>query len=614
MALSLVLSVSAQRPQRVNIPEALKNKSFIKEAAIIETANLQNTVNPYTNRAPWDQNEVEVGGTVYDLQSNAASPSNRLEVFSDGTVGATWNRGTGPTAYNDRGTGYNYFNGAAWGPSPTNRVETLRSGWPAYTSCGTMGEAFVSHISGTTPLNFYKRDVKGTGAWTGATIAAPAGASGLLWPRMTSSGPNNEFLHVIALTAPTGNGGTVYNGQDGALVYIRSTDAGATWSTPVVLDGMGSSDVVAIGGDSYSITASGSNIAILLTDSWTDLFAMVSHDNGENWEKVLVWQHPYPLYNGTPAQTDTTYVPDGAGAVAFDQSGNFHVAFGVFRAIVTDWSAGFSYYPFLNGIAYWNETMEPWIDTDINTLDPDVLFETGNLIAYNLDLNNNGVLDIVDDYGKYDVGASSMPQLVIDQYNDIWMIYSGITEGYDNGAQQYRHLWLRSSLDGGTTWSDFIHLSEDIIHMLDECVFPTVARENGNYREELHLMYQADSEPGLAVRGDLDAPGENVIYYATIEKQTVATSNLPIMREIQVSAYPNPFKGFTSLDVTIAKKANVSIEVYSVTGQKVMEQTYGQYPAGQFKLDINASDLGSGLYIVKVKAGDQSSTARINVL
>lgn len=434
MALSLVLSVSAQRPQRVNIPEALKNKSFIKEAAIIETANLQNTVNPYTNRAPWDQNEVEVGGTVYDLQSNAASPSNRLEVFSDGTVGATWNRGTGPTAYNDRGTGYNYFNGAAWGPSPTNRVETLRSGWPAYTSCGTMGEAFVSHISGTTPLNFYKRDVKGTGAWTGATIAAPTGASGLLWPRMTSSGPNNEFLHVIALTAPTGNGGTVYNGQDGALVYIRSTDAGATWSTPVVLDGMGSSDVVAIGGDSYSITASGSNIAILLTDSWTDLFAMVSHDNGENWEKVLVWQHPYPLYNGTPAQTDTTYVPDGAGAVAFDQSGNFHVAFGVFRAIVTDWSAGFSYYPFLNGIAYWNETMEPWIDTDINTLDPDVLFETGNLIAYNLDLNNNGVLDIVDDYGKYDVGASSMPQLVIDQYNDIWMIYSGVTEGYDNGS------------------------------------------------------------------------------------------------------------------------------------------------------------------------------------
>lgn len=181
-------------------------------------------------------------------------------------------------------------------------------------------------------------------------------------------------------------------------------------------------------------------------------------------------------------------------------------------------------------------------------------------------------------------------------------------------AQQYRHLWLRSSLDGGTTWSDFIHLSEDIIHMLDECVFPTVARENGNYREELHLMYQADSEPGLAVRGDEDAPGENVIYYATIEKQTVGASNLPIMREIQVSAYPNPFKGVTSLDVTIAKKANVSIEVYSVTGQKVMEQTYGQYPAGMFKLDINASDLGSGLYIVKVKAGDQSSTSRINVL
>jgi hypothetical protein len=616
LAIALAFNVSAQK-QRVKAPQSMLNMAIEKQAAIDETTNLQNTVNPYVNRLPWDQNEVEIGGTVYDLQSNAASPSNRLEVFNDGTVGATWNRGTGPTAYTDRGTGYNYFNGAAWGPAPTNRVETLRSGWPAYTACGPTGEAFVSHQSGTAPMTFAKREVKGTGSWTESQFAAPAGASaGLLWPRMTSSGENNEFLHVIALTAPVANGGTVFNGQDGALVYSRSTDAGATFSAPVVLEGMGATDYVAFGGDGYSITAVGNNVAILCIDNWTDLFAMVSRDNGETWEKIVIWEHPIPLWNNT-ATTDTIYCPDGSGHATFGHDGKLHVTFGVNRAM-HDGSAA-SWFPFVDGLAYWNEDMEPWTGGDqVNVLNPDLLWESGHLIGYMIDINNNGELDwigtAIENIGLYYVSPTSMPQIIVDQYNDIWVVYTSITEGYDNGAQQYRHLWVTSSLDGGATWEDQIHLSTDIIHMLDECVFPTIAREQGNYREDVHVIYQADAEPGLAVRGDEDAPGENIIYYLTIEKQTVGTKNLPVINEVQVTAYPNPSNGVTSLDVTLAKKANVSVEIYSVTGQKVMEQSYGQFSAGKFQLKLNASDLNSGLYFVKVLAGDQSSTTKINVL
>lgn len=618
-AMAVVFNVSAQK-QRVKAPQSMLNIAIEKQAAIDETNNLQNTVNPYVNsRDPWDQNEVEIGGTVYDLQSNAATPSNRLEVYNDGTVGATWTRGTGPTTYADRGTGYNYFNGAAWGPAPTNRVEAARSGWPAYTACGPTGEAFVSHQSGTLPLNFYKRDVKGTGSWTASSIAAPSGASaGMLWPRMTSSGENNEFLHVVALTAPVANGGVVYNGQDGALVYTRSTDAGATFSTPVVLDGMGASDYVAFGGDGYSITAVDNNVAILCIDNWTDLFAMVSHDNGETWEKVLIWEHPIPLWNNT-ATEDTIYCPDGSGHATFGPDGKLHVTFGVNRAMFEEGATAPSWFPFVDGLAYWNEDMEPWTGGDqVNALNPDLLWESGNLIGYMVDLNGNGALDwigtAIENIGLYYLSPTSMPQIIVDQYNDIFVVYTSITETYDNGAQQYRHLWGTSSLDGGTTWGEQIHLSFDIIHMLDECVFPTIAREPGNYREDLHVIYQADAEPGLAVRGDEDAPGENIIYYLTIEKETVGTNDLPVIKEVQVTAYPNPSNGVTSLDVTLAKKANVSVEVYSVTGQKVMEQSYGQYSAGMFKLNLNASDLNSGLYFVKVVAGDQSSTTKINVL
>lgn len=615
ITLSLVFGATAQRPRVKSTPSML-NLSTKRVAAIDETTNLQTTINPYVSRS-YPQNEIEVGNTIYDLQSNGTSPSNRLEVFSDGTVGATWTRATGPAAYADRGTAYNYFNGTTWGPAPTNRVETVRSGWPAYSACGPTGECFVSHQSGTTPLTFCKRVVKGEGAWVSTTIPAPAGASGLLWARLTSSGPDNNIIHVIALTAPTANGGTVFNGQDGAIVYTRSTDAGATWSTPVVLPDMNSSNYVGFGGDSYSLNAVGNDVVILVTDNWLDLFAMVSHDNGENWEKTIIWEHPIPLWNNTPT-TDTIYCPDGAGQATFDHNGKLHVVFGVNRALYTDAA---SWFPFVDGLAYWNEDMPTWIGGDqVNCLNPDNLYASGNLIGYMIDLNGNGQLDWIGseiaNIGLYYVSPTSMPQIVIDQYGGIYVVYTSITETYDNGSQQYRHLWLTYSLDGGTTWGDQIHLSDDIIHFLDECVFPTVAREQGDFNPNIHVIYQADAEPGLSVRGDEDTPGENVMYYLEIEKPTVGTKDINVKtKEIQVSAaYPNPFSNVTSLDVTLGKKADVSIEVYSVTGQKVMQQNYGQYPAGMFKINVNAANLNSGLYIVKVKAGQESTTTRISVL
>lgn len=615
IALSLVFSAAAQK-NRVKATQSMLKMSAPKHAAIDETTNLINTVNPYVSRAI-PQNEAEIGSTVYDLQSNSTSPSNRLEVYSDGTIAATWNRGTGAPNYTDRGTGYNYFNGADWGPMPTGRIETARSGWPAYTKCGPTGEAFVSHVSGTAPLNFCKRDVKGTGAWTETTLAPPTGATGLLWPRMVSSGPNHEILHVFGLTAPTGNGGQVYGGQDGALVYFRSTDAGATWSTPVVFEGMDGDDYYGFGGDGYSLNASGNNVVLLVTDNWTDMFTYVSHDNGETWEKTVIWEHPIPMWHNTPS-IDTIYCPDGAGTAAFDPSGKLHVAFGVNRALYVD--AG-SWFPWIDGLAYWNEDMPAWTGGDqVNCLNPDLLWESGNLIGFMSDLNENGTLDFIGfeiaNLGNYELSPTSMPNMVIDETGDIYIVYSSVTEGFDNGAQQFKHLWLTYSLDGGNTFSDQIHLTEDIIHILDECVFPTVAREEGAFRPNIQVIYQADPEPGLAVRGDEDTPGDNLIYYLEIEKPTIGTENLPVnVKEMVLSAaYPNPVNGVTSFDVTIDNKADVSVEVYTLTGQKVMQQAYGKFAAGKSRINLDASSLNAGIYIVKVLAGDQSSTARINVL
>lgn len=178
-ALSIGFMSFAQ--ERVAVPNSLRNVKFTKNVhdAVLEQTNP--LVGIVGNDAPtYGWPEDLAGSTIYDLQSNAASPNGRLIRFDDGTFSAVWTRGTGPTAYADRGTGYNYYDGTTWGADPTGRVETVRAGWPSLAKCGPDGEAFVSHRSGTTALRFNKRATKGTGAWTESEIPTPAGASRLL--------------------------------------------------------------------------------------------------------------------------------------------------------------------------------------------------------------------------------------------------------------------------------------------------------------------------------------------------------------------------------------------------------------------------------------------------
>ncbi len=620
VAVTLCMGVSAQM-QRIKAPAKALKLAVEQKAAIIETNNLLQTVNPYVTRGSVPQNEQEIGATVYDLQSNVATPSNRMEIFEDGTIGATWTYGTGSPNYTDRGTAYNYFNGSSWGPIPTSRLEAAKAGWPAYTKCGPTGECFVSHVSATVPLNFLRRDVKGTGDWIVSTISAPEGApAGLLWPRLISSGPNNEFLHLFALTAPSGNGGAVYNGQDGAIVYIRSTDAGLTWEEPIVLDGMGPDYYINFAGDSYTLSATGNNVALTISDNWLDLFIMKSTDNGENWEKIVVWEHPIPFWNNVPS-IDTIYCPDGSAHAVFDHSGKLHMTFGVNRGLFEEGDELPSWFPFVDGIAYWNEDKPTWVGGDqVNVLNPDLLYENGDLIAFMVDINGNGELDFIGyetfNIGAYYVSASGMPYLTIDQYNGLYVVYASVTEGYDNGLQQYRHLWWVYSLDGGETWSDPEHLSDNILHMLDECVFPSGAREDGNYREFIPITYQADAEPGLSVRGDEDQPSDNLIYYTAIQKPNVGIDDLQYdSKPIEISVYPNPVSSREAkLDIILSSKSNVSLELYSITGQKVTETSYGVRQPGVSTVMLDISRLNAGVYFVKVKAGEQTKTTKINVL
>lgn len=618
VAMAFGFSVFAQM-KPAHIPDNYKNFKATKVAATHETMNFSTEINPYV--APQQSksiDEVVIAVTRYDLQSNQ-SIQNRIYLFPDNTIGATCTWGMTETSFPDRGTGYNYNNGTAWGANPTGPVESSRCGWPSYCPIGTDGELVVTH-NGSTGLNITKRTPKGTGAWTNSVLVGPTttgGTTALLWPRTIVT--NGDDIHIIACTDQAASGTYYYQGLALALVYYRSTDGGTTWDAVRILPGMDSASIVTtvnngFSGDSYAWAGpKGDTIAFIVGDSWMDCFVMKSFDNGTTWTKVPVYDFPTLTVAPTPIIPST----DGYYALGIDNSGKAHVVLGKTRVSRDSLnSTQSSYYPYTDALVYWNEDM-PVIDSTLLSNEQQ-MFTDGNLIATMIDYTGNDTIDfpVVPSgewpFGTYYNSLSSFPYMYMEG-NDIYISYSSCNETRIDaaGTKLYRDLYTMKRI--GTTWSDPTLMTYSIIHEYDECVFGSISHRNDNY---LHIVYQADDQPGLAVRGDEHPYGDNNIYYIKILKTDVGQ---PIgisetNRKINgVEIYPNPSSDYSYISLDLAIASKVKINVSNMVGQQVMSKDFGQLVSGTHTLVMNVNNLQAGIYFFTVNAGNDIITKKILV-
>jgi hypothetical protein len=58
---------------------------------------------------------------------------------------------------------------------------------------------------------------------------------------------------------------------------------------------------------------------------------------------------------------------------------------------------------------------------------------------------------------------------------------------------------------------------------------------------------------------------------------------------------------------------DVTIEVTNIVGQHMSTQVYQDLSSGKHRLNIDGSALASGVYVLKVKAGDEMITRTMNV-
>ena len=130
----------------------------------------------------------------------------------------------------------------------------------------------------------------------------------------------------------------------------------------------------------------------------------------------------------------------------------------------------------------------------------------------------------------------------------------------------------------------------------------------GNYIDGAMMVYSFGSDIIWDYDGSYDfaeaTAGMNVNTVVGVEEVTAATS---------VRMYPNPATDATNIVYTVNNNSTVSFEVVNVMGERVFVQSMGNQAAGTYNVPFSVENLASGLYLVNVRANNETTTLRLTV-
>ncbi|MDO5341452.1 MAG: T9SS type A sorting domain-containing protein [Bacteroidia bacterium] len=650
LSLGLLLGATGFAQQTVKKCDAMKQSvlTSVKSAADVMTpamnfapttsvAKAVVTKSPSSKDFTWEEGATMT--TRYDNQSNAAI-GNRIAAWGDGTVAytATW---ASDDAFNTRGTGYNYADADfQFGNEPTERVESLRSGWPSICAYGN-GELLASHADG---INIWYRATKGTGAWTQLSNIPT-----YTWPRIATT--ENGTVFVICADQDT---------QNTLLNYVRlykSTDGGNTWTEDPFFTALDAEYNHLIGADDYVVATNGNTIAVMFCSMTYDVFYVISEDGGATWEKKVIAAWPYGVFDWTQTaitkETDSIYWCDNSGSIAVGNDGTVHCAWGLGRwAPAPESGAGYyTFWPYTVGIVYWNSNYDngkggnnilPFGEADFDAEHPEWLLNGTNGVSSMMnydrllrmawgDYETTGeiVLDpnftifgwqsevtpgtpanhenfSVDANATYNsIGLATTPAVAVDDDNNVAIMYSFLSDARMTGAYYYRSAWINDRIDG--EWREpntETSLSMEFEHSYDE-VYPTFGLANAA-NDYYYFGYSADDVPGLV----LDAEDQTQCTDNAIYAIKVATPNNDAVEE-QIEAvyniYPNPATDHITL--VSAVDTDATIIFTNLAGQTV-KTLNKSLTVGNNTVNI---DLENGVYFCTVNANGFNKTVKVVV-
>lgn len=78
--------------------------------------------------------------------------------------------------------------------------------------------------------------------------------------------------------------------------------------------------------------------------------------------------------------------------------------------------------------------------------------------------------------------------------------------------------------------------------------------------------------------------------------------------------FPNPLSADSKIRFTVAKRCEVTIDMYNALGEKISEVVQAFFDPGSHSIDLSAQNLPAANYFLRAKAGDVASTKMITII
>jgi hypothetical protein len=104
------------------------------------------------------------------------------------------------------------------------------------------------------------------------------------------------------------------------------------------------------------------------------------------------------------------------------------------------------------------------------------------------------------------------------------------------------------------------------------------------------------------------------ISYQVLNPRIPSIEDNNLSQSISISNSPNPFSDGTKIDYTLPDDGQVSIKLYSITGQKISEILSEEEKAGDHILNFKSNNISEGIYYLILQSGIETAMAKLVII
>jgi len=129
----------------------------------------------------------------------------------------------------------------------------------------------------------------------------------------------------------------------------------------------------------------------------------------------------------------------------------------------------------------------------------------------------------------------------------------------------------------------------------------------GKNGESLSVLADDENPANSGViTGSSDWSGDDV---TSVEKLEALPTEFSLKQN-----YPNPFNPSTKIEYSITEPSFVNLTVYDVLGNQVAELVNEPQSAGNYRFNLDGSNLSSGTYFIQLRSGDLHHVRKMTLM